>query len=175
VLAGIFAVSQGSMHTHCRNPTKKVTSTINTTEYEDSVLAGIAERGYFCVVDDNGPALIVRDTTVGGLCESLSDQGVIFLPAPATQDVITTPARNSLPDFNQESKQAAAVSEAELFSLSCHGGKASHDARAEDPFAPWCPSTRMGLLAAAGWHKLPQSGECGSIAKLQAITELILK
>ncbi len=51
-----MAVPQGSMQTHCGNPTRKVA--LIPMECEDSVLAGTAERGYFCVADDNGPAWI---------------------------------------------------------------------------------------------------------------------
>jgi tetratricopeptide (TPR) repeat protein len=67
---------------HCQRPVKKCT--IIAPKSEASVRAEIAKNGYYSVIDDNGPAIIVRDSQSGRLHESLSDQDVFFVDE--TQD-----------------------------------------------------------------------------------------
>jgi hypothetical protein len=61
----------------CRHPVKKCT--LIPTSSEVSLRAEIAKKGYYNVIDDNGPAVIVCDSSTGCLHESLSDQDVFFV------------------------------------------------------------------------------------------------
>ena len=70
----------------CRHPVKKYT--IIPPNIEASVWAGIAEKGYYNVIDDNGPAIIVCDSRTGWLHESLSDQDVFFVDETQSQEAI---------------------------------------------------------------------------------------
>ena len=68
---------------HCRSPVKRG-ATMLQMEEACKVKKVIAEVGYYLMVNDNGPALVMHDDQTGQYYESLSDQEVFFVDEPTT-------------------------------------------------------------------------------------------
>ena len=74
-----YACSHTCWPTHkvqCKNPDRKRYTVVKEACFERKE---IAERGYFLVWDDNGPASVMHDGRTGRYYESLSDQDVFFV------------------------------------------------------------------------------------------------